>query len=157
MVGSEDGIHSFGNTLLMARIVQEWIDLESDPFNAGFIIVDEDLTKGWEEYVKYSGAENAPDLIPRLVVTYTAPSQGKEHRDYTAYLPEVPQSLASSMPASAALSLYSLDIRYSSSLPASIPSLPLSRIMRMIHPFSSPFVCQIQRTHPDSSSCSMHW
>lgn len=104
MVGSEDGIHSFGNTLLMARIAQEWIDLESDPFNAGFIIVDEGVTKGREEYVKYSGAENAPDLIPRLVVTYTAPSQGKEHRDYTAYLPEVPQNIASSMPVSAALS-----------------------------------------------------
>ena len=28
-------IHSFGNTLIMARLVQEWIDVGSDPFNAG--------------------------------------------------------------------------------------------------------------------------
>ena len=45
-----------------------------------------------ERYVRYSGAENAPDLIPRLIVTYTAPSQGKDHRDYNAYLPEVPSA-----------------------------------------------------------------
>ena len=28
-------VHSFGNTLRMTRIVQEWLDVKSDPFNAG--------------------------------------------------------------------------------------------------------------------------
>ncbi|EJK62355.1 hypothetical protein THAOC_17030 [Thalassiosira oceanica] len=88
-VSSDNNIHSYGNTLRMARLVQEWIDVKSNPFNAGFILIgEEDASPG--RYVKYSGAENAPTLIPRLIVTYTSPSQGKEHRDYTAYLPEVP-------------------------------------------------------------------
>jgi len=86
---SSGDIHSFGNTLRMTRIVQEWIDVKSNPFNAGFILMGEE-TAAAGQYVKYSGAENAPQLIPRLIVTYTSPSQGKEHRDYTAYLPEVP-------------------------------------------------------------------
>ena len=88
-VSSDNNIHSYGNTLRMARLVQEWIDVKSKPFNAGFILIGEEAASPGH-YVKYSGAENAPHLIPRLIVTYTSPSQGKEHRDYTAYLPEVP-------------------------------------------------------------------
>lgn len=87
-VSSNNNMHSYGNTLRMARLVQEWIDVKSNPFNAGFILIGEE-TASPGRYVKYSGAENAPSLIPRLIVTYTSPSQGKEHRDYTAYLPEV--------------------------------------------------------------------
>lgn len=45
-----------------------------------------------DKHVHYNGIENAPDLIPRLIVTYTSPSQGKDHRDYTGYLPEGPSS-----------------------------------------------------------------
>jgi hypothetical protein len=41
-----------------------------------------------EKYVHYNGIENAPDLVPRLIVTYTSPSQGKEHREYTDYATE---------------------------------------------------------------------
>ena len=41
-----------------------------------------------EKFVHYDGIENAPGLIPRLIVTYTSPSQGKDHRDYTGYVSE---------------------------------------------------------------------
>lgn len=86
-------VHSYGNTLQMARIVQDWIDLYGGtfPFNAGFMLVGEENVKG-DKYVRYNGIENAPDLIPRLIVTYTSPSQGIEHRDYTGYISETPMS-----------------------------------------------------------------
>mmetsp|Transcript_5648 Transcript_5648/g.11040 ORF Transcript_5648/g.11040 Transcript_5648/m.11040 type:complete len:369 (+) Transcript_5648:274-1380(+) len=89
-------IHWYGGTLTMARIVQEWIDVKSNPFNGGFMLIGEESAadSGSESYVKYSGAENAPDLIPRLIVTYTSPSQGRKHREYSSYLPEVPHSAA---------------------------------------------------------------
>jgi len=53
----------------------------------GFMLVGEENDKS-EKYVHYNGIENAPDLIPRLIVTYTSPSQGKEHREYTNYASE---------------------------------------------------------------------
>lgn len=89
-------IHWFGGTLTMATIVQEWIDVRANPFNEGFMLIGEESVagSGSESYVKYSGAENAPDLIPRLIVTYTSPSQGRKHREYSSYLPEVPHSAA---------------------------------------------------------------
>jgi hypothetical protein len=51
------------------------------------MLVGEEQNKN-EKYVHYNGIENAPDLIPRLIVTYTSPLQGKEHREYTDYVPE---------------------------------------------------------------------
>ena len=50
----------------------------------GFIVIGEENSSN-EKYVHYDGIENAPELIPRLIVTYTSPSQGKDHREYTAY------------------------------------------------------------------------
>jgi len=58
------------------------------------MLVGEENVKG-DKYVRYNGIENAPDKIPRLIVTYTSPSQGIEHRDYTGYISEIPVSPSS--------------------------------------------------------------
>jgi len=89
-------LHWYGKTRAMAEVVQEWIDEPSTNF--GFILIGSDETYTLPppgSYSRYNGIESSPDLIPRLIVTYTSPSQGKPHRAYNDYIPVAPDDNSS--------------------------------------------------------------
>mmetsp|Transcript_39255 Transcript_39255/g.47185 ORF Transcript_39255/g.47185 Transcript_39255/m.47185 type:complete len:337 (+) Transcript_39255:25-1035(+) len=80
-------LHWYGKTRAMAEVVQGWINDAST--NYGFILIssDEDRLVLPGSYSRYNGIESEPELIPRLIVTYTSPSQGKPDRIYNDYSP----------------------------------------------------------------------
>lgn len=85
---SAGDLHWYGKTRSMAEVVQGWID--DDSTNYGFMLVgsDENVFVPRGSYSRYNGVESSPELIPRLIVTYTSPSQGKLHRTYNDYTDE---------------------------------------------------------------------
>lgn len=71
-----DDLHWFGSTPKMNQVVQAWLDGSSP--NYGFMLVG-DETSSKISYSIYHGFENAPEFVPRLIVTYTSPAMGKPH------------------------------------------------------------------------------
>jgi len=72
----EDNLHWFGSSVEMNTVVQDWID-GSTP-NNGFLLMADDSNVE-NSYATYHGFENSPEFVPRLIVTYTSPKQGKPH------------------------------------------------------------------------------
>lgn len=45
----------------------------------GFMLIGPEKQPGSTSYIRYNGMESTPDLIPRLIVSYTSPLEGTPH------------------------------------------------------------------------------
>lgn len=70
----EDDLHWFGATPEMNDLVQMWISGHQKNYGVIMISDEEDIS-----YSFYHGFDNSPEFIPRLIVTYTSPKDGKAH------------------------------------------------------------------------------
>merc|ERR1740139_1972309 len=82
-------VHWFGSTKLMKRLVQDWIDGTVD--NNGIILVGDEGESDPFNYSIYYGQKNSPEFVPRLIITYTSPSQGYPHT--SSGLPSFPTTI----------------------------------------------------------------
>lgn len=70
----EDDLHWFGATTEMTDLTQNWVD-GLQP-NYGFMMISDQTDVA---YSFYHGFDNSPEFIPRFIVTYTSPLDGKSH------------------------------------------------------------------------------
>jgi len=69
--------HWFGSTKSMKHLVQGWID--GTVKNHGVILVGEEGESDPISYSMYHGKQNSKELVPRLIITYTSPTEGSPH------------------------------------------------------------------------------
>lgn len=69
----------FGGALATARLVQEWVDGKSA--NYGVVLVGPEKTSDFTgvNYNTYYGSVGVGETVPKLIVSYTSPTDGFDH------------------------------------------------------------------------------